>query len=55
VCPQRREAAAPKHEDTFGRGGVIDDVLLTARDDDDSSPDGMSGAARTRRVLSGFK
>lgn len=33
-------------EDTFGRGGVIDDVLLTNRDDDDDmvpSARGMPG------------
>lgn len=37
---QRRETPNPgtKADDTFGRGGVIDDVLLTARDEADDVP-----------------
>jgi hypothetical protein len=39
-----------KTEESFGRGGVIDDVLLTARDEDEDSGQqfggGFTGADR---------
>lgn len=43
-------------EETFGRGGVIDDVLLTARDEDDEGGQQFSSGFATadRRAASRY-
>ena len=52
-CVLQQRHSEAKADDTFGRGGVIDDILLTARDDEDEPSQfdfmGKAGGQRAGR------
>lgn len=56
-CQNKGHESKPSVDDAFGRGGVIDDILLTARDEDDDGgfePKTALQAGRVRRTSGGF-